>query len=358
MGVPLKDIIPSEKITMEELSHKVIAVDAFNAIYQFLANIRQPDGSPLLDSHGRVTSHLKGLLNRNSAFMSMHILPVYVFDGMPDELKADTLRERNTIREGAKEEWEKAVEEGDLEKARTKARESTRITTEEVRSAKNLLRLMGIPVIDAPAEGEAQASYIAARGDAWAAASQDYDVLLFGAPRLIRNLALSGRRKLPRSNMYVDVSIEYIERDKVLSTLGLTRDELIDMALLIGTDYNEGYKGIGPKTALKLIKEHKTFEKAAESKGLRVPENLSKLREMFRSPPVLTDYRLEFKPVDVEGVVSFLVHEHDFTEEGVRNVLEKMSLSSGVRKKDADGRKKKTGIGEHAEGQSRLDTFF
>ncbi|MEM3342256.1 MAG: hypothetical protein QW728_06145, partial [Thermoplasmata archaeon] len=284
--------------------------------------------------------------------------------GKPDELKKETIEQRNVVRQAAREEWKEAIEEGDLEKAQRKARESTKLTASEIESAKKLLSLLGLPVIDAPAEGEAQASYIVSRGDAWAVASQDYDVLLFGAPRLIRNLAISGRRRLPRSNVYVDVAIEYVELDKVLAAVQFTREELIDAALLMGTDYNEGYRGIGPKTAIRLIKEHKTFENAAKQKGLLIPPNLEQIRTLFARPPVSSDYRIEFSPPDVDGILSFLVGEHDFTEDGVKSALEKIISPGAAGKGDRLKRKKQHGYsgsetgGKDTEKQSQLDSFF
>ena len=197
MGVNLADIIKAREVTLEELRGKTVAIDAYNAIYQFLSIIRQPDGTPLKDSRGRITSHLSGLLNRNANLIEMGVKPAYVFDGIPSEMKKDTILERHERREKAQVDWQASMEKGDKEKAFSKATQSSRITNEIVESSRILLTHLGIPVVQAAEEGEAQAAYMAQKGVVWAASSQDFDSLLFGAPRLIRNLTLSGRRKMP-----------------------------------------------------------------------------------------------------------------------------------------------------------------
>src|SRR5881398_2271424 len=262
MGINLSDIVVLEPRKLEDFSGKVLAIDAFNTLYQFLAIIRQPNGTPLMDRQGRVTSHLSGLIYRTSNFVEAGIRPVFVFDGEPPRLKARTLEARGEVKRRAEREWREAVEVGDLATARTKAMQTSRLTEEMVDQSKRLLELLGIPWIQAPAEGEAQASAMARAGPAYAAASQDFDSLLFGSPRLVKNLAISGRRKLPRKEVYVEVRPEEISLEATLANLGMTREQLVDMGLLIGTDFNDGVRGIGPKKALALIKKHGTLEGA------------------------------------------------------------------------------------------------
>ena len=199
MGVNLSGIVPVENLSLEDLSGKAVAIDAYNAIYQFLSTIRGPDGTPLKDASGRVTSHLAGLLYRNVNLLEAGIKPIYVFDGVPHELKSQTLAERSERRSKAQQEWEEAITEGDIERARCKATQSSRMTNEIAESSRILLTYLGIPIVQAPEEGEAQAAYMASTGQVWAASSQDFDSLLFGAPRLVRNLNITGRRKMPGS---------------------------------------------------------------------------------------------------------------------------------------------------------------
>jgi len=203
MGVDLSDLIRPATRSLEDFRGKVLAIDAFNTLYQFLAIIRQPDGTPLQDRHGRVTSHLSGLIYRTSNFVAAGIKPVFVFDGKPPQRKARTIHARVEVKQRAEREWREAVEVGDLERARTKAMQTSRLTTEMVGQSQRLLDLLGIPWVQAPAEGEAQASAMARAGTAWGVASQDHDALLFGAPVLVKNLAITGRRKLPRKNVFV-----------------------------------------------------------------------------------------------------------------------------------------------------------
>src|SRR6266540_3976181 len=242
MGLNLADLVTSEPRTLEDFSGKILAIDAFNTLYQFLAIIRQPDGTPLMDRQGRVTSHLSGLIYRLSNFVAAGIKPSFVFDGEPPRLKARTLVARGEVKQRAEREWREAVEIGDLATARTKAMQTSRLTDEMVGQSKKLLDLLGLPWVQAPAEGEAQASAMARSGSAYAAASQDFDSLLFGSPRLVKNLAISGRRKLPRKDVYVDVQPEEIVLEATLVRLGITREQLVDVGIQFRDPDAEGVR--------------------------------------------------------------------------------------------------------------------
>ena len=247
MGVALRDILADYKkpVTWESLPG-IAAVDANNALYQFLSIIRQPDGTPLMDKRGRVTSHLSGILFRVSNFMEKGIKPVFVFDGKPAALKQETVDGRRKIRDEAGEKWKEAIERGDEAEAYKQARSSSRVDTTIIETSKELLRLMGLPTIQAPGEGEAQASYMVAKGEARYVVSQDYDTLLFGAPTLVRNLTVSGKRKI--RGRQITVNPERLILADVLDGLKLTREQLIEIGILIGTDFNPGVEGIGAKT--------------------------------------------------------------------------------------------------------------
>jgi len=325
MGVDLKDIVPKEEVRLKDLSGKSIAIDAYNALYQFLAIIRQPDGTPLKDHTGRVTSHLSGLFYRTCNLLEMGIKVIYVFDGVPPALKEAEIKRRMRIKEEALKKYEAALKEGRIEEARMYAQMTSRLKDYMADDAKRLLKLMGVPWVQAPSEGEAQAAYLVKRGDSDYCASQDYDSLLFGAPKLLRNVTISGRRKLPRKKVYVEVVPEVVELDRVLRELGITYEQLIDIGILIGTDFNpEGVKGIGPKKALKLIKEYGSLEKALPTlKNATFPVEPSRIREIFLHPEVTDNYTIEWKDPDVEGVISFLCDERDFSESRVRKALEK-----------------------------------
>ncbi len=329
MGVNLREILPSSAIRtirLEELKWKVVAIDAYNALYQFLTAIRQPDGTPLMDSRGRVTSHLSGLFYRTINLAEHGIKPVYVFDGKPPEMKYLEIERRKKVKTEAVKKYEEAVKKGDMEAARRYAQMASKLTDEMVEDAKKLLDAMGVPFVQAPAEGEAQAAYLARKGDAWCAASQDYDSLLFGAPRLVRNLAITGKRKLPRKNVYVEVQPELIELNTLLKELGLTREQLVALAILVGTDYNpDGVKGIGPRTALKMVKAYGDPVKLLRSLPRHeFPKDPIEIYEYFLNPPATPNYTLEWREPDEKRIYEILVEEHDFSVERVKNAIERL----------------------------------
>ncbi len=326
LGVNLRDIVPKMVVKLEDLSGKSIAIDAYNALYQFLAIIRQPDGTPLKDSSGRITSHLSGLLYRTSNLVELGIKPIYVFDGVPPALKEAEIKRRMKAKEEALIKYEQALREGKIEEARMYAQATASLKDYMAEDSKRLLDLMGIPWVQAPSEGEAQAAHIVKRGDADYCASQDYDCLLFGAPRLVRNVTISGRRKLPGKNVYIEVEPEVIELEQVLKECGITHEQLIDVGILVGTDFNpEGIKGLGPKTALKLIKEYGSLENALPHiKNAEFPVEPQKIKEIFLHPKVTDNYKIEWREPDVEGVLDFICRERDFSEDRVRKALEKM----------------------------------
>jgi len=330
MGVDLSDIIPHTQRQLSDFSGKTMAIDAYNTLYQFLATIRQPDGTPLMDREGRITSHLSGLLYRTASIIESGIRPVYVFDGKPPAEKKDTIKARSAIRQKAWEEWQMAKEAGDMEKAKSKAQQSSRLTKDMAGEAKQLLMHMGVPYVQAPSEGEAQACHMALKGDVWAAASQDFDSLLFGTPFLVRNLTITGRRKLPRKNVYVDVAPEEIQLEAVLKELGVSREQLVDMAILVGTDFNPGVKGIGPKKSLKLLKEYGTLEKVIEEKEIEV-EGYQETREIFLDHKVTDEYELEWAFPSTDNIKSFLCEGRGFSETRVSSALKRMEKGAGKR---------------------------
>jgi len=325
MGVNLGDIVPKTKVDLKSLNGKVVAIDAYNALYQFLAIIRQPDGTPLKDHTGKITSHLSGLFYRTCNLLELGIKPIYVFDGTPPEMKEAEIKRRSKIKEEAQVKYEKALKEGRIEEARMYAQMTSRLKDYMAEDSKTLLSLMGVPWVQAPSEGEAQAAHLAIKGDADYCASQDFDSLLFGAPSLLRNLTISGRRKLPRKNVYIEVTPEIVEMSRIARELGITRDQLIDMGILLGTDFNpEGIKGIGPKTALKLIKKYGSLEKVLEKiENAEFPVDPREIKEFFLHPKVTDDYVLVWKNPDVDGIVDFLCGEKDFSEDRVRKALQR-----------------------------------
>lgn len=330
MGVDLAEIITEESSTLDALAGRTLAVDAYNALYQFLAIIRQPDGTPLKDRRGRITSHLSGLLYRTTNLAERGIKLTFVFDGKPPELKEMEVQRRRLIKEEAIVRYERALKEGRIEEARTYAQATSQLKDMMVNDAKRLLEYLGVSWVQAPSEGEAQAAVMAARGDVWGVASQDHDSLLFGAPRMVKNLAITGRRKLPRKDAYVELEPKLIELGKVLSELELTREQLVDVGILIGTDFNpDGVKGIGPKTAVKLIREHGSLQKLMQAKAeIKITPDPDSIRKIFLEPEVTTNYTLKWSKPDIDKVVAFLCGERDFSEDRVRKAVTRMTESA------------------------------
>ncbi len=322
MGADIGELLEREEVELEHFAGKKVAIDAFNTLYQFLSIIRQPDGTPLKDSQGRITSHLSGILYRVSNMVEIGMKPVFVFDGEPPDFKRAEIEERQKRRAEAEEKWQQALAAGE-EYAKKYAQAAARVDEYIVESSKKLLEYMGIPCVQAPSEGEAQAAYMAAKGDVDYTGSQDYDSLLFGSPRLARNLAITGKRKLPGKNVYIDVKPEIIDLQSNLRRLGITREQLIDIAILVGTDYNEGVKGVGVKKAYRYIKTYGDIFRTLKVLKTTI-ENVEEIRNFFLNPPVTDDYEIKFREPDREKVVEFLCEEHDFSRERVEKAIEKL----------------------------------
>ena len=313
MGLPLREIVTAQELPWDALAGRTLAVDGFNAAYQFLATLRQRDGQLFSDAEGRVTSHLMGVFYRTTALLHEGVLPVWVFDGTPPERKAGTIRRRIASKERAEEEWQKALAAGDLETARRKAAQTSRLTRPMVDELVALLRALGVPAVQAPGEGEAQAAAMSAQGMTWGTASEDYDSLLFGAARLVRGLAARGR-----GGKAADAQL--IDRAELLQGLGLDGDELILLGVLVGTDFNDGARGYGPKKALKLVREHLGFDATVARAGLE-PGEAREVVELFRHPNTAAIAPPAFGPVDEEAVRRLLVDAHGFAEERVRAAI-------------------------------------
>ena len=324
MGLNLKDVALREKTTLESFNTRVVAIDAYNALYQFLSTIRGSDGMPLADLEGSTTSHLSGLMYRNASFLSMGIKPVWVFDGKSPSLKAAEIERRRKTKMDAAVKYEKAVADGDQEAARKYAQQVTSMKDWMVDQSKELLDLFGIPHVQAPSEGEATAARLTATGQAWAAASQDYDSILFGARRLVRNFTNNGRRKVPNRNFYVTVEPELILLERVLEGAGLSREQLVDMGIMIGTDFNpSGFYGIGPKKALKLIKKHGRLEDIPQVQEALESTPYEEIRKIFLEPEVADVDEIRFGSVDHEGIIRYMT-EHDFSPNRVGQALGRM----------------------------------
>jgi flap endonuclease-1 len=328
LGVNFKDLIPKTPVKLEDLGGKVVAIDGYNTIYQFLSIIRQPDGTPLKNSKDQITSHISGLFYRTINLVELGIKPVFVFDGKSPELKAKEVERRHQVKVEATVQYAKAHAAGDQEGMRKYAQIATTMKAYMIPESKKLLDLMGLPWIQAPSEGEAQAAYMNSVGKADYCASQDYDSLMFGAPKLLRNVTISGKRR--RGKAFIEVVPEVIELKKALGECELTHEQLIDVGILIGTDFNpDGIEGIGPKTALKLIKQHGTIEKAMPFiKNATFPCEPQLIREEFLHPKVTDEYKLEWKDPQEQALLNFMCSEKEFGEERIKKAIERMTAGS------------------------------
>lgn len=320
MGVNLGELIEPEEIEFSDLNDRVIAIDAMNTLYQFLSIIRQRDGTPLKDSSGNITSHLSGLFYRNINLLEKNIRPVYVFDGAIPDLKEKETTERRKKRQEAKEEWKRLKEEGKISEAYSKATQSSKLTGEMIEESKELLDAMGIPYIQAPSEGEAQAAYMVG-GDVYAVGSQDWDCMLFGADRMVRNLTSRKTRKTS-SGKRKKVKQEKIELETVLEELGLEREQLVMLGMVMGTDFNDGIHGIGPKKGLDMVKKHGSLQSLMkddkfEWESDNKPEAVF---DFFMNPPVEeTDF--SYGSPENEEIIEILVDQHDFSQDRINSKL-------------------------------------
>ncbi len=327
VGTGLTPIIPLIKVGLRGVKGRVLAVDALNVIYQFLALVRGPGGEPLRNRQGRVTSHLVGLATRFSKLAADYYCRfIFVFDGPPLPLKQRELEKRRALREKAEKELRELLARGEYEKAFSKAVVALRVDEWIIESSKKLISLMGWPVVEAPSDAEAQAAHIVSKGDAWSVATLDWDALLYGSPRMLRYLTLTGTEWLPSKGVARRLEPELVELENVLRVLGITRRQLVEVAILIGTDFNEGIKGIGPKKALRLIKTYGSIERLPRGIREKIPE-YEEVLEIFLNPRVREDYALEFREPAYDELEHFLVDENSFSEDRVKTIIERLRAS-------------------------------
>ena len=332
MGCNLRDLATAEDTNMAAMAGKRVGIDSFLLAFQFLTTIRDRsptgDGGPLKADNGKVVAHLMGFLARASTLLAKGVKPIFIFDGEHPELKSEEMDARRSRREQAEVEWKDALSAGDFVKAQKMAQRCVRYTPEMVEESMEMLHLMGIPAFRAKAEGEAQAAVMAAKGQIDIVATQDWDALLYGAPILVRNLTSDGNKRMGRI-----IRAQKIILEELLKENGLTREQLVDLGIMVGTDFHPGIRGIGPKTGIKLIKEYGTIEAICEAKDKEIPERLNEIRQVFLNHPVveLPEKDLQQGSVDVEGLHKFLVEDRQFSEKRFENAMDQLRTAGLVR---------------------------
>jgi flap endonuclease-1 len=319
--------VPRKEIELSELKGKIVAIDAMNTLYQFLTTIRQQDGTPLMDKNGEITSHLSGLFYRNLSLIAEGIKPIYVFDGKPSELKAEEIERRKKLKEEAREKYEEAKSSENIADMKKYSQQFVKITSKIIQESKEFLEALGIPVVESDGEGEAEAAHLVATNNAWASASQDYDSLLYGTPKLIRNLTLSRKRKTS-AGIYVDTKIEMIDMESLLSHLQINRDQLICLGILVGTDFNPGgVKGIGQMKALEIVRKNqypiKIFEYIEHSEKYELTFDWQEIFKEFHRYAQIESDEIVFKKPNKEKIKEILLR-HDFSEERIDSGLQKL----------------------------------
>jgi len=325
MGVALTELLVKHDILLDQLKGKVLAVDSPQWLYQFISNIRQRDGALLMDSKGEVTSHLMGLLTRVSNLLHQDIKLVFVFDGEPPLLKKKVLQERRRIKEEAEKKYQEALKMEDTQAIKKYSSMTSKLTKEMIEEAKGLIRAFGLPVVEAPCEAEGQAAYMTRKGDAFAISTTDADALLFGATQIVRNLNMAGKKKKINTLSFETIVPDLIKLDENLIQLGLSQDQLIALAMLVGTDYNpKGIRGIGPKNALKMVRQHgndfnELFSQVKWSESFEYP--WQEVFELIKNTKITQEYALEWKPIDIEAIYRILVDKHEFSTERVNSSI-------------------------------------
>ncbi|XP_055705199.1 flap endonuclease 1 [Phlebotomus papatasi] len=335
----IADLVPTA-IKENEIKNyfgRKVAIDASMCLYQFLIAVRS-DGVQLTTVDGETTSHLMGIFYRTIRLLDNGIKPVYVFDGKPPNLKGGELQKRAERREEAQKQLHKATEAGDQEAMDKFNRRLVKVTKEHTEEAKQLLKLMGVPYIEAPCEAEAQCAAMVKSGKVFATATEDMDALTFGSSILLRHLTSSEAKKMP---------VQEINYDRMLHGLEFSVDQFIDLCILLGCDYCESIRGVGPKRAIELITQYKSIETILEKidkKKYTVPEdwNFNQARQLFKEPEVQDPQSIEIKwtDPDEDGIVAFLCGHRQFNEERIRSGIQKIKKSKSMAT------------------QGRLDSFF
>jgi len=324
MGLAIGDLIVKNEIELSNLKNKVLGVDGHNITYQFLTTIRDLNGEYLTNSEGRITSHIIGLFYRLSKILEEGITPVFCFDGKSLDLKKETIEKRKDLKILAEKNAEAKKLSGDTEAMANLLKRTAKITPEMINDAKELLDAFNIQNFDALHDGEAQLSVMNIQNKIDGIISQDYDVLLLGGKDLYRNIGISGKKKAPGKDYYLQIKPELINLEENLEKLEITREKLIWLGILIGTDFNEKVPKVGPKTAIKLVKENDSLENIYKQLNYTPNFDYKEVFNIFWEPKA-KDIEIEkFSSPNYDKIKELLLEKYEFNEERVINTLEKL----------------------------------
>ncbi|MFX0073588.1 MAG: hypothetical protein ACFFAO_21125 [Candidatus Hermodarchaeota archaeon] len=351
MGVKLGELIVRRKINYSQLNGKIIAIDAPNIIFGFFNYSLKPKNSStskfLMDRTQRVISHLYGMLYRINFLYSLNLFPIFCFDGREPELKRKITKNYLNDFNFAKKMYRKAIREGNLQSARNISLSKEFLWSNMISESKLLLNALGIPFLESPASSEAQCAYLVKKKIANFANSQDFDILLHGCPHILQNLKKSLRKKVKGKWIYKRIEPYYISLEENLKILRLDQFQLIDLAILIGTDYNKGIHGIGALTALELIKKYRNIEGIIYNKkdqydfNQLTPEVITKIRKIFLIPEVIENIDdLTWNLPNKTELMRLLCEDHYLNKERVERILEKIVFNYEKCKNNFQNKKK------------------
>ncbi len=311
----LRSLAAIEDISFEDVAGSVVAVDAHNWLYRYLTTtVRFTRDAAYTTADGTEVANLIGVVQGLPKFFEHDLTPVFVFDGSVTEMKAEEIAERREQREKRESKLEDAREAGDATEIARLDSQTQRLTDAILTTTREVLQLLDVPVIEAPAEGEAQAAHMARQDAVDYVGTEDYDALLLGAPLTLRQLTSSGDPEL-------------MDFQATLEKHDVTWEQLVDAAILMGTDFNAGVDGVGPKTAIKLVKEHGDLWGALEAKEAHV-DHADRIRDLFLTPAVTDDYDLDLTVnPDVEAAREFVVDEWGIAPDEVEKGFERIEES-------------------------------
>jgi len=306
-----------KKVKKEKYKNKKIAIDISILIYRSIISVRN-SGADFTNQKGEITSHILGLFNKTIELLHIGIIPVYVFDGKPPNLKNKTIEERKQIKKKAFDKMENA----ETEEERIKyLKRTVSISKEQWTQCKDLLTTMGIPYIQAPEEADSQCAYLAKEGFVDAVLTEDMDILTFGSPKIVRNLT---SHKIETTEIILD---------EILNKLELNQDQFIDFCILLGSDYSSGITNSKPDIILKYYKENKNIKdtiKNMKKDNINVPSdfNYEETKNYFLNPNILEICKenLQLKKPDNAKLLKILVDDYGFLKYLIKTKIDRLDI--------------------------------